>query len=50
MQHLIKVIAEHWHLSAAQSLHLRMFSATSLVPLLVLLYLVLFARNKRKRT
>lgn len=46
MQHLIQAIAQHWDLSPAQYWHLRLLSALSLVPLLGILYVVLFDRRK----
>jgi len=45
MDHLLKVLAQHWHLNAAQYVHLRLLSAMSLVPLLATLYLILFGRS-----
>lgn len=47
MQHLIKAIAEHWHLTAATYWHLRLLSAISLGPLIAVMYLVLFSKRRR---
>ncbi len=47
MQHLIKAIAEHWHLSTAHYWHLRLLSAISLGPFLAIMYVVIFSKRKR---
>ena len=46
MDHLLKVLAQHWHLDAAQYVHLHLLSAMALVPLLAVLYLVLFDKRR----
>lgn len=46
MDHLLKALAEHWHLSAANYVHLRLLCAMSLVPSLATLYLVLFEKRR----
>jgi hypothetical protein len=47
MEHVIKALAQAWHLNPAQYWHLRMLSAVMLVPLLGVLYLaVRFFRNR----
>jgi hypothetical protein len=46
MDHFLKVLAQHWHLDAAQYVHLHLLSAMSLVPLLAILYLVLFDKRR----
>ncbi len=47
MDYVIKAIVQHWHLSAAHYWHLRLLSATSLMPLLGIMYLVIFTKRKR---
>lgn len=47
MEHVIKAIAEHWHLSAAHYWHLRLLSSISLVPMLGVVYLALFSKRRR---
>jgi hypothetical protein len=45
MESILKSLAHHWHLSAAQYWHLRLLLAISLVPFLALVYLVLFDKS-----
>jgi hypothetical protein len=45
METILKALAHHWHLSAAQYWHLRLLFAISLVPTLALLYVVLFDKS-----
>lgn len=47
MECAIKTLAQIWHMSPAQYWHLRLLSATSLVPLLAVLYLLVFRRRGR---
>ncbi len=46
MDYLIKTIAHAWDLSPAHYWHLRLLSSLMLVPLLGVLYVVLFDRRK----
>jgi hypothetical protein len=46
MDHILHMLASHWHLSASQYWQLRLLCAVSLVPLIGVLCLVLF--NKRE--
>lgn len=47
MEHLLKMLAQHWHLSPAHYWHLRLLSATSLGPLLGVLYVVFSGKWRR---
>jgi hypothetical protein len=49
MEHILKILAHHWALTSAQYWHLRLLVATSLGPLLGILYLILFGRRKQSR-
>ena len=46
---LITHLAQTWHLSPAHYWHLRMLSSLLLVPLLGVLYVVLFDRPRRPK-
>ncbi|MGI4871682.1 MAG: hypothetical protein ACRYFX_10940 [Janthinobacterium lividum] len=46
MSYLFHLLAAHWHLSPEAYWHLRLVSAVSLVPLLAVLYLVVFGRER----
>jgi hypothetical protein len=47
MEHLIKLVAQHWDLNSAQYWHLRLLSALSVAPLIGVLCVVLFDRPKQ---
>jgi cytochrome b561 len=47
METLLKALAQHWHLTAAQYWHLRLLVAISLVPFLGFLYVILFDKRTR---
>lgn len=42
MEYLLKMLAQHWHLSSAHYWHLRLLSSILLGPLVGVLYLVFF--------
>ena len=46
MEHLIKALAQAWHLSPAQYWHLRLLSTLSVGPLLAILGLLVFRRRR----
>lgn len=47
MQPLLKALAQHWHLTAAQYWHLRLLVAICLVPFLGMLYVMLIDKRTR---
>lgn len=47
METILKSLAQHWHLTASAYWQLRLLLAISLVPLLGVLYVVLFDRRTR---
>jgi hypothetical protein len=47
MEHPLKILAQHWDLTAAQYLHLRLLCSLLLGPLLGILYLVFFDLRRR---
>ena len=47
MEHPLKILAQHWDLTNAQYLHLRLLCTLTLGPLLGTLYLVFFGRQRR---
>jgi hypothetical protein len=46
MEQLIKILAQHWGLSPANYFHLHILTSLMLVPLLAVLYVVLFDKHK----
>ena len=48
MERLFHLISEHWNLSHTEYLHLRLICAVTVVPLLAVLYLVLFERKREQ--
>lgn len=48
MERLFHFIAERWHLSHTEYMHLRLVCAVTVVPLLAVLYLVLFDRKREQ--
>lgn len=46
MDQLFHHLAQHWHMSQAQYLHMRLLSATALLPVLAVVYLALFGRKR----
>lgn len=49
MEHLLKILAQHWDLSSDQYWHLRLLSALLVGPLLGILYLLFFDKRERPR-
>jgi hypothetical protein len=49
MEHVLKLLAQHWALSPTQYWHFRLLMALSLGPLLAILYLVFFDRRARRK-
>ena len=47
METILKLLVQHWHLSASQYWQLRLLFAISLVPFLALAYVVLFDKRTR---
>jgi hypothetical protein len=47
METILKLLAQHWHLTASQYWQLRLLFAISLVPLLGVLYIVLIDKRTR---
>lgn len=47
METLLKDLAQHWHLTASAYWQLRLLFAISLVPLLAVVYIVLFDKRAR---
>jgi hypothetical protein len=45
METILKSLAQHWHFTAAQYWHMRLLVAIMLVPLLAILYVVLFDKR-----
>ena len=45
MEHLLKFLVQHWHLSSTQYWHLRLLSSLLLGPLVGVLYLVFFDKR-----
>jgi hypothetical protein len=47
MEHLLKILAQHWELSSDQYWHLRLLCSLLLGPVLGVLYLLFFDKRER---